>query len=162
MIMIAAVDKRLAIGKNGQALVTIPADQQFFRNETMGKVVVMGRKTFESLPGGRALDRRVNLVLSRDLEYKAKGACVFHTMDALLKELEQYDSRDVYIIGGQSVYEQFLPLCDTAEVTAIDYAYDADTYFPDLEATGEWRLERCSEEQTYFDLCYEFRRYVRK
>ena len=114
MQMIAAVDRNWAIGNRGQMLVTIPADQQFFRQETMGKVVVMGRKTFESLPGRRPLDRRTNIILSRDPEYRVKGAQVFGNMDELLKELKAYRSEDIFIIGGQTIYEQFLPLCDTA------------------------------------------------
>lgn len=162
MQMIAAVDRNWAIGNRGQMLVTIPADQQFFRQETMGKVVIMGRKTFESLPGRRTLDRRTNIILSRDPEYRVKGAQVFGNMDELLKELKAYRSEDIFIIGGQTIYEQFLPLCDTAQVTFIDYAYQADTHFPNLDADGAWTLAQCSEEQTYFDICYEFRKYVRK
>ena len=161
MQMIAAVDRNWAIGNRGQMLVTIPADQQFFRQETMGKVVVMGRKTFESLPGRRPLDRRTNIILSRDPEYRVKGAQVFGNMDELLKELKAYRSEDIFIIGGQTIYEQFLPLCDTAQVTFIDYAYQADTHFPNLDEMPQWRVAASSEEQTYFDLEYQFVRYER-
>lgn len=161
MNLIAAVDKRWAIGKDGRLLVTIPADQQMFLRETTGKVVVMGRKTLESLPGGQPLGNRVNLVLTRDRSYKKRGAASCHSMEEALEMLWEYDPEDVYIIGGQSIYEQFLPYCRTAHVTVIDYTYDADTFFPNLDKDEAWALADEGEEQTYFNLCYVFRKYVR-
>lgn len=161
MNLIAAVDKRWAIGNKGQLLVSIPGDQKLFRDETLGKVVVMGRKTLESLPGGRPLYGRTTIVLSRDKSYQIKDAQVVHTLDEALAELEKYPSEDIYIAGGQEIYEQFLPYCHTAHITWIDYAYDADTYFPNLDEEQEWKLAAESEEQTYFNICYEFRMYKR-
>lgn len=162
MNLIVAVDKNWAIGNRGQMLVSIPADQKLFREETMGKVIVMGRKTLESLPGGQPLYGRTNLVLTRDPDYKVKGALVCHSMEEALEALKGYRDQDIFVIGGQTVYEQFLPYCKVAHVTYIDYDYQADTYFPDLEKDENWVLAANSDEQTYFDLCYEFRLYVRK
>lgn len=162
MNLIAAVDLNWAIGKCGRLLVHIPADQQMFMRETVGKTVVMGRKTLESLPGGQPLARRENIVLTREAGYKVKGATVCGSVEEVLELLKDRRSGDVFIIGGESIYRQFLPYCDTAHVTWVDYAYDADTYFPDLDADPEWELTRESEEQTYFDLCYSFRQYERK
>lgn len=162
MNLIVAVDRQWAIGKDGRLLVTIPADQQMFLRETTGKVVVMGRKTLESLPGGQPLGNRVNLVLTRDRNYKVRGAVICHSMEEAFKKLEKYAPEDVYIIGGQSIYEQFLPYCKIAHVTAIDYTYDADTFFPNLDQNEEWKLDQEGEEQTYFDICYTFLKYVRK
>lgn len=161
MNLIVAVDKNWAIGKDGRLLVNIPADRQLFVKETTGKVVVMGRKTLESLPGGQPLGKRENIVLSRDPEYRVKGAKVCNSVEEALELLTGRASDDVYVIGGQSIYEQFLPYCDTAHVTFVDYIYDADTLFPNLDADPEWRLAEESDEQTYFDLCYCFRRYER-
>lgn len=161
MKLIAAVDKNWAIGNKGQLLVSIPDDQKLFRQETAGKVIVMGRKTLESLPGGRPLPQRINIVLSRNQEYRMKGALVLHSMEEVAEELKQYDSDDVYIIGGQAVYEQFMPLCDEAHITYIDYEYEADTFIKNLDRDPEWELQEESDEQTYFDLCYEFRKYSR-
>lgn len=161
MNLIVAVDKHWAIGRDGRLLVTIPADQQMFLRETTGKVVVMGRKTLESLPGGQPLGNRVNLVLTSDRNYKLKGAVICHSMEEALETLKMYASEDVYVIGGQSVYEQFLPYCETAHVTAIDYTYDADTFFPNLNEEEDWKLAEEGDEQTYFDLCYTFLKYVR-
>lgn len=161
MNIIVAVDKNWAIGNKGQLLVAIPADQKMFREETMGKVVVMGRKTLESLPGGQPLHGRTTIVLTHDKSYKVKGAAVCHDLNEALEELKKYPSEDIFICGGQGVYEQFLPYCNVAHVTYIDYAYEADTYFPNLEASPEWVVAAESDEQTYFNLCYEFKMYVK-
>lgn len=88
----------------------------------------MGRKTLESFPNGQPLKNRVNIVLTSDKNYKVKDAIVVHDLDELHKELEQYNSEDVYVIGGESIYRQLLDECDVAHITKIDYAYDADAY----------------------------------
>ena len=162
MNLIAAVDKNWAIGNKNQLLVRIPADQKFFRETTTGKVVVMGRKTLESFPNGLPLKNRTNIVLTHDPAYKVSGAIVVHSMDELHAELEKYDSEDIYVIGGDSIYRQLLPYCDVAHVTKIDYAYEADSYFPNLDEMSDWTVERTSEELTYFDLEYMFVKYVRQ
>ena len=162
MKLIAAVDRRWAIGNRGNLLVSIPDDQRRFRQETLGKVVVMGRKTLQSLPGGQPLYGRTTIVLSRDPDFSVKGARTASSLDEALKLLEGYPSENIYIAGGQEIYQEFLPYCDTAYITWIDYEYDADAYFPNLEKTGEWEMAGQSEEQTYFNLCYEFRIYKRK
>lgn len=162
MKLIVAADRRWAIGKEGRLLVTIPADQQLFRRETTGKAVVMGRKTLESLPGGQPLANRTNLVLTTDPAYRVKGAQICTGLEEALEALKDWEDEDIYIIGGESVYRQFLPLCQEAHVTRIDYTYDGDTYFPALDQDPEWELVNESEEQTYFDLCYTFQHYRRK
>ena len=161
MNLIVAVDQNWGIGYRNRLLVSIPEDMKFFRRETNGKVVVMGRKTLESFPNGLPLKNRTNLVLTKNTGYQAKGAVVLHSVEAVLEELKKYPSEDVYVIGGQEIYEAFLPYCQVAHVTWIDYAYDADTYFPNLDQDPQWVLAADSDEQTYFDLCYEFRMYCR-
>lgn len=106
MNLIAAVDANWAIGYKNKLLVSIPDDMKFFRQTTTGKVVVMGRKTLESFPNGQPLKNRVNIVLTGDKNYKVKDAIVVHDLDELHKELEQYNSEDVYVIGGESIYRQ--------------------------------------------------------
>ena len=162
MNLIVAADKNWAIGNKGRLLVTIPEDQELFRQETLGKVIVMGRKTMESLPGGQALPGRTNVVLTRNRDYKKKGVTAVHGMDEALSFLKQFPDDDIYIIGGEEIYRQFLPYCRTAHVTRIDYAYEADTHFPDLDQDPDWQVTAESDEQTYFSLCYEFCRYDRK
>lgn len=161
MKMIVAVDKNWGIGKNNDLLVSIPADMKMFRTETSGKVVVMGRKTLESFPGGLPLKNRTNIVLSGNLDYQVKGAIVVHSLQELLEEIKKYPKDQVYCIGGDSVYKMLLPYCDTAQVTKIDFAYEADRYFPNLDEMPQWQVVAESEEQTYFDLEYRFVRYER-
>lgn len=162
MNLIVAVDKNWAIGLNNKLLVRIPSDQKFFREETTGKVVVLGRKTLETFPGGLPLKNRTNIILSTDKNYKVKDAVVVHSIEELLEEVKKYDSEDVYIIGGESVYREMLPYCDTAHVTKINHAYEADTYFPNLDELSEWSITATSEEQTYFDLEFEFVKYEKR
>ena len=162
MNIIVAADQNWAIGKDNKLLISIPADMNFFRTTTTGKVVVMGRKTLESFPGGQPLKKRTNIVLTRDKHYKVKDAIVVHSIEEVLEELKKYDSEDVYVIGGDSIYSQMLPYCDTAHVTKIDFAYEADSWFPNLDEDPEWKIAEESEEQTYFDLEYTFVKYVRK
>lgn len=159
MNIIVAVDKNWGIGKDNRLLVSIPADMKFFRTTTTGKVVVMGRKTLESFPGGQPLKNRTNIVLTRDVNYKVKDAVIVHSVEELLEELKKYDSEEVYVIGGDSVYSAMLDHCDTAYVTKIDFAYEADTWFPNLDEREDWSPAEASEEQTYFDLEYQFVKY---
>lgn len=161
MNLIAAVDENWAIGNKNQLLVSIPADMKFFRETTVNKVVVMGRKTLESFPGGQPLKKRTNIVLTRDKNYKVKDAIVVNSIEDLLKELKQYDEQDIYVIGGDSIYKQLLPYCKLAHITRIHHAYEADTYFPNLDKMDDWEITGISDEQTYFDLEYEFVRYER-
>ena len=161
MNLIAAVDRNWGIGKNNKLLVSIPEDMKFFRTTTSGHVVVMGRKTLESFPNAAPLKNRVNIVLSRDLNYKVDGAIVVHSVEELQEKLKNYSSEEIYVIGGESIYRALLPLCDKAFITYIDYEYDADAHFPNLDEMSDWTKTDSSEEQTYFDLEYYFTTYQR-
>lgn len=162
MNLIAAVDKNWAIGRAGRPLVTIPACQQAFLKETAGKVVVMGRKTFEALPGSQPLSRRLNVVLSRDEAFSPKGTAVCRSLEEAIAFLGRYPSEDIYIIGGESIFRQFLPYCSRAYITALDYVYDADASLPNLDKDPQWLMTREGEEQTCFNLCYCECRYERQ
>jgi len=161
MNLIVAVDKNWAIGNQNKLLVSIPADMKFFRETTMGKVVVMGRKTLESFPNGMPLKKRTNIVITRDKNYQVKDAIVVHSVEEALAELKKYNEEDIYVIGGESIYRQMLPYCKVAHVTKIHHGYEADTYFPNLDEKEEWVVTGVSDEQTYFNLEYEFVRYER-
>ena len=162
MNIIVAVDKNWAIGYQNKLLNSIPEDMKFFRETTTGKVVVMGRKTLESFPNGRPLKNRVNIVITNQKDYEVPGAVVLHSVEEALEYVKQYNSDDVYVIGGESIYEQMLPYCDVAHVTVMDYAYLADTWFPNLDQMDDFVVAADSEEKTYFDLEYCFKMYVRK
>lgn len=159
MNLIAAADKNWGIGYKNKLLVSIPSDMKFFRETTTGKVIVMGRKTLESFPNGMPLKNRTNIVLTSNKDYRVKDAIIVHTLEELHKELEKYNSDDIYVIGGESVYRQLLPYCDTAYITKIDHAFQADTFFPNLDEMENWEMTQVSEEQTCFDLEYMFTKY---
>lgn len=161
MNLIVAVDENWAIGNKNELLISIPADHKFFRQETTGKVVVLGRKTLETFPQGLPLKNRTNIILSTNPSYQVKDAVVVHSVEELLKEVEQYNTEDVYIVGGESIYRQMLPYCEVAHVTKIDHSYEADAYFPNLDEDSKWQITADSEEQTYFDITYHFLKYER-
>ena len=161
MNLIAAVDKNWAIGYKNELLVRIPEDQKWFRETTTGKAVIMGRKTLESFPNKRPLKNRTNIVITKDMNYKVDVAIVVHSIEEAVEAAKDFADEDVYVIGGASIYKQMLPLCDVAHITKIDYAYDADSYFPNLEDEG-FVITESSDERTYFDLIYEFVKYERK
>lgn len=162
MNIIVAVDNNWAIGNKNRLLVSIPNDMKHFREETTGKVVVLGRKTLETFPQGQPLKNRTNIILSRDKGYRVKDAVTVNSVEELLEKLKQYPSEDIYIIGGESIYRQLIPYCDTAHVTKIDHEYEADTYFPNLDEDPQWEITADSDEQTYFDIAYTFLKYERK
>ena len=120
----------------------------------------MGRKTLESFPQGQPLANRVNIVITKNPDYKVKGAVLVHSIEEAIEESKKYEG-EVFVIGGESVYRAMLPYCDTALVTKIDHAYDADTYFPNLDEDEGWRMTKISEEQTCFNLEYYFTVYER-
>ncbi|MBE5861644.1 MAG: dihydrofolate reductase [Lachnospiraceae bacterium] len=161
MNLIVAVDNNWAIGNKNKLLVSIPNDMKHFREETTGKVVVLGRKTLETFPQGQPLKNRTNIILTKNKNFKVKDAIVVHSLEALLEELKNYEDEDVYVIGGDSVYKQLLPYCGVAHVTKVDHEYEADTYFPNLDKDPEWQITAESDEQTYFDLPYQFLKYER-
>ncbi len=162
MNVIVAVDNNWAIGNKNELLIRIPNDHKHFREETTGKVVVLGRKTLETFPQGLPLKNRTNIILSKDKNYQVKDAIIVHSIEELLEELKKYNEEDVYIIGGDSVYRQMLPYCNVAHITKIDHEYEADAYFPNLDQDNAWEITAESDEQTYFDVAYRFLKYERK
>ena len=162
MNLIVAVDENWGIGNKNSLLVRIPNDHKFFRQETTGKVVVLGRKTLETFPQGLPLPNRTNIVMSTNPNYHVKDAIVVHSKEELLEKLKEYPSEEIYIIGGESVYRMMLPYCSVAHVTKIDHAYEADAHFPNLDEDTQWEVTADSEEQTYFDIAYHFVKYERK
>lgn len=162
MDLIVAVDNNWAIGNKGNLLVSIPEDQKFFRQITMGSVVVLGRKTLARFPNGLPLAGRDNIILSRNKGFKVKGGIIVHSEEELLQKIKEYNDREIFVIGGGTVYEMLLPYCKYAHVTKIDYNYEADTYFPNLDKLDNWELIADSDEHTYFSLEFYFNKYENK
>ncbi|MCR4782714.1 MAG: dihydrofolate reductase [Lachnospiraceae bacterium] len=162
MKAIVCVDNNWAIGKNNDLLVRIPDDMKRFRAFTTGNVIVMGRKTLESFPGGKPLPDRVNIVLTHNQNFEMKNVVVAHSLDELKEILKDYESKEIYLIGGDSLYKQLVPICDEVLVTKVDFEYDADRYFPNLDNDEEWYVDSESEEQTYYDIIYHYINYRHK
>ncbi|SNU08662.1 dihydrofolate reductase [Lachnospiraceae bacterium] len=159
MTLIANADQNWGIGYKDKLLVSIPEDMKHFRNETMGHTVVCGRKTLAGFPGGLPLKGRRNIVLSTKEDFTARDAIIAHSTQELFDILKGIDSDDIYIIGGGSIYNMMEPYCDEAIITRLDYSYQADTFFPDLDKKENWKIVDVSEEQTCFSIEYHFVRY---
>ena len=108
------------------------------------------------------MKNRVNIVLTKNGKDSGNGEIIVRSVEEAIEEAAKYPEKEVYVIGGGSVYEQFLPYVDTAYVTKIDKAFDADTFFPNLDNDPEWEIAEESEEQTCFDLIFTYVTYVRK
>lgn len=141
MIAISAVDKNWAIGNKGQLLISLPEDQKgVFRKYTSGHTVVFGRKTLETFPGQRLLPNRVNVIMSRSYEFEKDGAVILHSTDEL-QDFLLLSEDEVYLIGGASLYNSLITLCDKAIITSIRAEYEADCYFPNLDEDPDWVLD---------------------
>ena len=161
MKAIVVVDRNWGIGREGRLLVHLPGDLKYFKERTLGKVLVMGRKTLESMPGGKPLPGRTTIALSRSRQPAAECR-VCASMEELMEALAPYDADEIFIAGGGSVYEQFLPLCDTFYVTKIDGEYPADRYFPDLDRMAELGVVWRGGPQEDKGVRYEFFEYKRR
>ncbi len=162
MKTIVNVDKNWGIGIGSELLNPISADLKFFKQKTTGNVVVMGKATFLSFPGKKALPNRVNIVLTTDKSWSAPDVIVCHSLDELFEQLKRYDTDTVYVIGGTSVYEQLLPYCNTAYVTKVETAKPADKFFPNLDADNAWECVFEDEAMTEKDVQFKFTTYKKK
>jgi dihydrofolate reductase len=160
MQAIVAVSENWGIGKDNDLLFRISADLKRFRELTAGHTVVMGRKTLESLPGGKGLPKRRNIVLtSHNIEIE--GAEVVHTTEEMLKAVENEDTDTVFVIGGGSLYTALLPLCKRVYLTKVDAVGEgADTWFPNLDKLPNWQVEQESEPIEENGISYRFIDYV--
>ncbi|MDP4179664.1 MAG: dihydrofolate reductase [Bacillota bacterium] len=162
MKVIANANLNWGIGLNGKLLVWIPEDMKFFKKCTLGKVVVMGRETFETLPGKEPLKDRTNVVLTRNSSFEKEGIVKCSSIYDLKEKLKDYNSDDVYIIGGESIYKQLLPFCSEALITKVENNLEADKYFVNLDEKEEWELAEQSELKTYNDINFRFIKYINK
>ncbi|MBR0597281.1 dihydrofolate reductase [Sinanaerobacter chloroacetimidivorans] len=161
MKAIVAVDQNWGIGKDGGLLTYLPGDLKYFKEKTLGKVVVMGRETLESLPGKKPLKDRTNIVLTRNPDYQA-DCLICRSMGELFKTLESFNMEDVFIIGGETVYRQFLPYCNELFVTKIEAAFEADKHFENLDLRPDLEVVAVSEPRLENGLTYRFTEYRRK
>ena len=162
MNLIAVVDNNWAIGNAGSLLVKIPEDQKRFRNLTTGKAIVLGRKTLAGFPNGIPLAERTNVVLSGNPNFNVRGAEIVNSVDALFEKLKEYNSDDIFVVGGGMIFEMLYDYCDTAYITKLNYKYQADTYFPNLDLNENWEVVEESDEMTYFSIEYNYVTYKNK
>lgn len=159
MNLIVAVDNNWAIGCKGNLLVHLPDDLKYFKEKTLDKVVVMGRKTLESLPGGKPLKNRVNIVLTRNKEYVNEDVIVCYSVESLDDYISKYNQEDVFIIGGADIYNMLIPYCKYAYVTKIDSEFEADKHITNLDRLDNWHIIDTSEVQENNGLEYTFNTY---
>ena len=162
MNLIVAVDKNWAIGYKGDLLISIPDDMKFFRTKTTGHTVVMGKNTLLSFPNSKPLKNRNNIVIALERDFTVDGAITVYSIDEALEALKEFENDEIYVIGGGSIYKQLLPYCDTAYITYIDYSYESDAFFPNLEEKSDWKMIDESDEYTYFDVEYYHRTYAKE
>ncbi len=162
MKAIVNVDKNWGIGIGNELLNPISPDLKFFKEKTTGNVVVMGKSTFLSFPGQKALPNRVNIVLTTDQSWNAPNVIVCHSIDELFLQLQRYDTNTVFVIGGSSVYEQLLPYCSTAYVTKVDTSKPADKFFPNLDEKEEWSLVEDGEISEHNGVRFKFTTYIKE
>ena len=154
MNAIVAISENGGIGKDNGLLFHISADLKRFKELTSGHTVIMGRKTLQSLPGGRGLPNRRNIVITRDIDFTAEGAEIVHSVDEALALAEE----DAFVIGGASIYQAMLPYCDKVYLTKVYAAAEADVFFPSLCG---WQVVRRSEMQEENGLRFQYIDYMR-
>jgi dihydrofolate reductase len=160
MQAILSADLNWGIGYRGELLMRVPEDMKRFRDMTTGKVVVMGRKTLESLPGEKPLKDRINIVLSKTAQYSDDGLVLCRSTEELFRELEKYPPDDIFVIGGEAIYTLLLPYCSKVYVTRFEKEFLADRYFPNLDTMEDWELVEESERHYYKDLSFKYLTYV--
>lgn len=139
MRAILHADREWGIGKNNGLMFRIPADMQFFKNTTIGNVVVMGSNTLKSFPGGKPLKDRLNIVLYPDGEDR-EDCLIVHSLDELFAEIKKHDPDKVFVVGGMMMYKTLLPYCTEVFVTKVDAVGGADAFFDNLDENKNFAL----------------------
>ena len=148
------------IGKAGELLITIPSDMRHFRELTMYKTVIYGRKTLDTFPNRKPLPNRNNIILSRDKRFAVEGATICHSVEELKKVLKNYDTDSLFVIGGESVYKLLLPYCKKAYITFSYIDEEADRHFPDLNLLENWSVTAIESTQIEGNIPFRFTEYT--
>ena len=157
---IVAVDNNWGIGYNGGLLEHIPEDLKYFKEITTNHVVVMGRKTWDSLPK-KPLPNRINCVITKEAK-SSNEEVAYYSMNCIKMTMKKRRDYEYFIIGGGQIYKELLPLCDCVYVTKIYKEHsNVDTYFPNLDKLNNWEAQPISEIKEYNDIKYQFWKYQR-
>lgn len=164
MNIILAADRKWAIGKDNDLLIHLPGDLKYFKKTTTGKTVIMGRKTLESLPGGKPLPNRRNIILTRSKDFEVPGAEVFHSIEDVLQLIKSgnLESDETFIIGGAEIYKQMMQHCDKFYITKIDAELPADCYFVDLDQIEDLKITWRAPVEEYQGTKYQYVLYERE
>ena len=141
--IIVAVSENHVIGKDNGLIWHLPADMKFFKEKTKGHAIITGRKNYESIPEKfRPLPERTNIVVTRQLDYNAKGAIVVSSIDEAIEYVRtHFTNQEVFIIGGAEIYKQTLAICQKVYLTRIHHTFQGDAFFPELPA-ADWKLTK--------------------
>ncbi len=161
MNAILSIDSNYGIGYKGELLFNCREDLLRFKELTLGKTVVMGRKTFNSLPGQRPLPGRRNIIMSTDENLKIDGATVCRSIEELTTLLADTPKEDVFVIGGEVVYRALLPLCSTIYITRFEAKRKADTFFPNIDRLGGFEISEQSPRMMFGEIPYSYITYKR-
>lgn len=164
--LIVAMDSDRGIGKNNDLMWHLPKDMKFFKDTTQGQIVVMGRKNYDSIPEKyRPLPNRLNVVLTRNVNFEASNCLVFHSLEECLTHFKEESERIVFIIGGGEIYRMALDsgILDEMYITHVHERYDAETFFPSFEE-GKWESEILFEQEkdVQHEAAFTVKKYTRK
>lgn len=148
MNLIVAVDKNWGIGAKNGLLYNLKQDMAYFRSTTLNKIVVMGRNTLESFPNGLPLKNRINICVNAEQGFERENVIVVTSLKELFETLKNYNTEDVFVIGGASIYKQLLPYCTYSFITKIEDEKPAEVFFPNLDENDDWQIVETSEKQT--------------
>ncbi len=157
--LLVAVDENWGIGYQDALQFRIKADLHRFKTMTMGRCVILGRRTLQTFPGQRPLTGRTNIILTRQPGFQADTAVICHDLPGLARAIASFSPADCFVIGGASIYQLLLPYCQTAHVTRVRGQFPADRFFPDLDHHRGWRLVACGSPEQEDGLTYQFLRY---
>ena len=160
MNMIVAVASNWGIGKGNDLLFHISADMKRFRSLTSGGTVIMGRKTLDSMPGGKALPKRRNIVITRSADFAREDVEVAHSLEEAIAMVAEEDPAKVWVIGGGEIYNAMLPHCKMCYVTHIYDEKDCDTFFPDLSSLENWEIQHADNLMSDGAVNFQFVDYV--
>ena len=150
---VVAMGRNKVIGRNNSLPWNMPADMKHFKKLTLGKPIIMGRKTYETI--GKPLPNRKNIIITRDQDYKAEGCIVAHSIEESLQSAE--NAEEVMVIGGAQIYKEFLPKANRIYLTIIDHDFEGDTHFPEYNEE-EWqeieREEHKADEENKYDYVF--------
>lgn len=161
MNFIVAVSADFAIGKDNKLLFSLPKDLAYFKEHTLNKVIVMGDRTYFSLPR-RPLPKRTTIVMTFDKNFNEKGVTAVHSLEELSQELKKYDSNDVWVCGGASIYNLLMDYCKYGYITKVQKIVEADTYINNVDKKTNWELLEKGETQSENGLEYSFDVYENK